>query len=96
MPLTVYSAISNGLFESGLHVTDPDIVPPASTDSHYGDKKAFLDDVIAGDPSTAGGRLASWLTRVADQVRFVGRLPLRLLFCELIEPLVCVDLHRSV
>jgi hypothetical protein len=72
VPPTVYSAISAGLFEGGLRCEDPS-VRTGATDSHAAEKRAFLEDLIAGDPATSGGRLAAWLTRVVDQVRFLRR-----------------------
>ena len=66
VPPTVFSAITGGLFNGGLVSTDPEVCGTA--DSHLSERKSFLEDVIAGDPSTAGGRLSSWLTRVVDQV----------------------------
>ena len=67
VPPTVFSAITGGLFSGGLVCSDPEVVGSA-VDAHAAERKAFLDDVVAGNPATAGGRLANWLSRVVDQV----------------------------
>ncbi len=97
VPPTVFSAITGGLFNGGLQCTDPEVVGTA-TDSHAAERKAFLDDLIAGDPTTAGGRLASWLTRVVDQVWECVRSIGGSLFVRLpwLGPLPCVPSHRCI
>jgi hypothetical protein len=69
IPPAVTAAVSTGgVFEGGLPVVDTSVsIAPA--DSHAAEKRAFLEEFIAGDASTSGGRLADWLSRVVDQVR---------------------------
>jgi hypothetical protein len=61
VPTTVYTAIAGGLFDGGL------LLPVEQT--HRGEHLSFLNDVIAGDAGTSGGRLAHWLCRIVDQER---------------------------
>lgn len=77
VPPTVFSAIEGGMFEGGLRCEDP-TVTTGSVDSHAAEKRAFLDDLIAGDAATAGGRLSDWLTRVVDQEHATALLARRL------------------
>ena len=77
IPPSVFTTINSGVFEGGLRNEDPTI-GGTTVDSHTAEKRAFLEDVISGDASTSGGRLADWLTRVVDQVCAVaqGRTPI--------------------
>jgi hypothetical protein len=68
IPPSVFSTIASGVFEGGLRSEDSSFGARAA-DAHTSEKRAFLEDVIVGDASTSGGRLADWLTRVVDQVR---------------------------